>query len=219
MWSSRRFYPFPVFGSLLPVANGICNIHTTFRGVTRFSTFFAGPLLKLKKGCAPVPFSQPFSSPDFTAGIGNAAVWASTKPDMKPSFNLIQLKPAPRAIPTGRSKLPLPESIWDGRPGEKRRRTRAQSKTWRTCGAARRTRSVLECASPLALWNAAMAKRLQIAAGVKTLVAPAREHGISRVLVTRAVNVGQNGHDLRGIDPVGQIILRRLRFRRFRHAG
>jgi hypothetical protein len=29
-----------------------------------------------------------------------------------------------------------------------------QSKTWRKFGAARRTRSVLECASPLALWNA-----------------------------------------------------------------
>jgi hypothetical protein len=50
MWSSRCFYPFPVFGSLLPVANGIRIIHTTFRDVTRFSTFFAGPLLKLKKG-------------------------------------------------------------------------------------------------------------------------------------------------------------------------
>jgi hypothetical protein len=53
MWSSRRFYPFPVFGSLLPVASGIRNIHTTFRRVTRFSTFFAGPLLNLKGGMRP----------------------------------------------------------------------------------------------------------------------------------------------------------------------
>jgi len=41
---------------------------------------------------------------------------------------------------------------WNGRL-EKSGGGPPQSKTWRKFGAARRTRSVLECASPLALWN------------------------------------------------------------------
>jgi hypothetical protein len=44
-----------------------------------------------------------------------------------------------------------------------------QSKTWRKFRAGRRTRSVLDCASPLALWNAAMS--IPDAAGAKR-VAP-----------------------------------------------
>jgi len=49
-----------------------------------------------------------------------------------------------------------------------------QSKTWRMFGAARRTRSVLECASPLALWNGAIANS-NVAADVSPLIIPAGE--------------------------------------------
>ena len=49
-----------------------------------------------------------------------------------------------------------------------------QSKTWRKLGAARRTRSVLECASPLALWNGAMANPA-VAADVSPFIIPAGE--------------------------------------------
>jgi hypothetical protein len=49
-----------------------------------------------------------------------------------------------------------------------------QSKTWRMFGAARRTRSVLDCASPLALWNGAIANS-NVAADVSPLIIPAGE--------------------------------------------
>jgi len=46
-------------------------------------------------------------------------------------------------------------------------------------------------------------KRFQIAAVMKALVSPAREDGIDQVLVPRAVDIGQDGHHLRGIDLLG----------------
>jgi mRNA-degrading endonuclease toxin of MazEF toxin-antitoxin module len=54
MWSSRRLY---LCSNLWFVTahrkKRFRNIHTTFRRVMRFSTFFAGPLLNLKRGMRP----------------------------------------------------------------------------------------------------------------------------------------------------------------------
>jgi hypothetical protein len=56
-----------------------------------------------------------------------------------------------------------------------------QSKTWRKFGEARRARSVLECASPLALWDGTMANTNAFRMPQGQRVAPARRTKLGEV--------------------------------------